>query len=40
MAIEEVEALVDGGVSLMPEGILDRLDEEEAAALIRFLQEP
>ncbi len=40
VAIEEVEALVDGGVSLMPEGILDRLDEEEAAALIRFLQEP
>ena len=40
VALEEVETLVDGGVSLMPEGILDRLDEDRAAALIRFLQEP
>lgn len=36
----DVEETVDGGVSLMPEGILDRLDERDAADLIRFLMEP
>ena len=37
---EDVEEVVDGGVSLMPEGILDRLDEAEVADLFRFLMEP
>jgi hypothetical protein len=32
--------VIDGGVSLMPEGILDRLDDTEARDLIRFLMEP
>jgi len=37
---EDVEEVVNGGVSLMPEGILDRLDESEVRHLIRFLMEP
>ena len=40
LATADVEEVVDGGVSLMPEGILDRLDEGQAAALVRFLMEP
>ena len=36
----DVEAVIDGGVSLMPEGLLDRLDDAEAIDLIRFLMEP
>jgi hypothetical protein len=38
--MEDVEEVVNGGVSLMPEGILDRLDDTEARALMRFLMEP
>jgi putative heme-binding domain-containing protein len=38
--LSDVEETIDGGVSLMPEGILERLDEREAADLIRFLMEP
>jgi len=37
---EDVEEVVNGGVSLMPEGLLDRLDEAEARDLIRYLMEP
>lgn len=37
---EDVEEVVNGGVSLMPEGILERLDESEVRDLIRFLMEP
>ncbi|MSR26654.1 MAG: c-type cytochrome [Planctomycetaceae bacterium] len=40
VALDDVETVIDGGVSLMPEGILDRLDETEARDLIRFLMEP
>ena len=40
LAAADVERVVDGGVSLMPEGILERLDEGRAAALIRFLMDP
>ena len=36
----DVDAVIDGGVSLMPEGLLDRLDNAEAIDLIRFLMEP
>jgi hypothetical protein len=32
--------VIDGGVSLMPEGLLDRLDDAEARDLIRYLMEP
>ena len=38
--LSDVEETIDGGVSLMPEGILERLDERESADLIRFLMEP
>ena len=38
--LDDVEEVIDGGVSLMPEGILERLDETEARDLIRFLMEP
>jgi len=38
--LDDVEEVIDGGVSLMPEGILDRLDEAEVADLFRFLMEP
>lgn len=38
--VVDVEETVNGGVSLMPEGILERLEEREAADLIRFLMEP
>jgi putative membrane-bound dehydrogenase-like protein len=38
--IADVEETVDGGVSLMPEGILDRVGERAAADLVRFLMEP
>ena len=37
---EDVEEVIDGGVSLMPEGILDRLDDADVADLFRFLMEP
>jgi putative membrane-bound dehydrogenase-like protein len=36
----DVERVIDGGVSLMPEGLLDRLDDAEARDLIRYLMEP
>jgi putative membrane-bound dehydrogenase-like protein len=38
--VDDVEEVIDGGVSLMPEGILERLDEAEVADLFRFLMEP
>jgi putative membrane-bound dehydrogenase-like protein len=38
--MEDVDEVIDGGVSLMPEGILERLDEAEVADLFRFLMEP
>ena len=38
--LKDVEEVINGGVSLMPEGILDRLEETEARDLIRFLMEP
>jgi len=38
--VSDVEDTIDGGVSLMPEGILERLDEGAAADLIRFLMKP
>jgi hypothetical protein len=38
--VDDVEEVIGGGVSLMPEGILDRLDEAEDADLFRFLMEP
>ena len=38
--VADVEETVDGGVSLMPEGILDRVGERGAADLVRFLMEP
>jgi putative heme-binding domain-containing protein len=38
--VDDVEEVIDGGVSLMPEGLLDRLDDAEAIDLIRFLMEP
>ena len=38
--VDDVDEVIDGGVSLMPEGILDRLDEAEVADLFRFLMEP
>lgn len=40
VSLDDVEEVIDGGVSLMPEGILERLDETEARDLIRFLMEP
>ena len=38
--VDDVDEVIDGGVSLMPEGILERLDEAEVADLFRFLMEP
>jgi putative membrane-bound dehydrogenase-like protein len=38
--VDDVEAVIDGGVSLMPDGLLDRLDEAEVADLFRFLMTP
>ena len=38
--LDDVEEVIDGGVSLMPEGILERLDETEVRDLFRFLMEP
>jgi putative heme-binding domain-containing protein len=38
--LDDVEEVIDGGVSLMPDGLLDRLDEAEVADLFRFLMEP
>ena len=38
--VDDVDEVIDGGVSLMPEGILDRLDAAEVADLFRFLMEP
>ena len=38
--VDDVEEVIGGGVSLMPEGILDRLDDAEVADLFRFLMEP
>ena len=38
--LDDVEEVIDGGVSLMPEAILERLDETEVRDLFRFLMEP